>query len=113
MKLFALVALTLSLSAGAATDCDRVLDHLLDLGVSKGTTITMIAEHETNLKSYAVYQENFNKYPSIQTLGAYDRASLKEEVRNTKAAIKRLELNLYGIIQLEPRVKASAKEQCR
>lgn len=113
MKFLSLFALTLSLNAMAATDCDRVLNDLIELGVTKGTAETLIGHYESRLKSFEVYQRMFDQYPHTQTLGAYDRPLLKEEVKEAQAAIKRLEVELYGVLQVEPRIKARAKERCR
>lgn len=112
MKLLSLIALSLSLNAFAVTDCDRVLEDLMNLGATRGGSQTLIGQHESQLRTLALIQENFDKYPHVLSLGSYDRFSLKEEVKQRKASIKRLELNLYGISEMEPKMKARAKERC-
>jgi hypothetical protein len=113
MKYLSLFALTLSLNAFASSDCDRVLNDLVELGVVKGTNQTMIDQHKVKLAELAAYQNAFDNHPRTQTFGAYDRELLSSDIANAKADIKRLENDLRGLSQIEPKIKAAAKNRCR
>lgn len=113
MKFLSLLALTLSMNVVAATDCDRVLDDLVELGVTKGVAETLIGEYQGRLKGFEAIQKALDQNPNLQTLGAYDRELLKKDVKDTKAAIRRLEGDLLGVSHVAPRIRALAKERCR